>query len=162
MKEGLSSKDKGSFLALIVGASGSGKSSLVRAGLIPAIKDGEGWPVHVITPGDRPIRTLANSLDLDSDALVEEMLQDKQGLHQAVSSMMNRDDGEHILLVVDQFEELFTLCRDESERKAFVDNLLTAASPENAGVTIVVIVLRADFYGHCAQYTNLRQALANQ
>ena len=161
LREGISPEGDGeSFLALIVGASGSGKSSLVRAGLIPALKESESWPVHVITPGDRPLRALANSLNLDT--LKEEMLQNERGLHQAVRRMLGEGDGEHLLLVVDQFEELFTLCRDEIERKAFVDNLLTAVAPETNGPTIVVIVLRADFYGHCAQYANLREALANR
>ncbi len=181
LREGISPEgNQESFLALIVGASGSGKSSLVRAGLIPAIKEREGWPTHVITPGDHPLSALADSLGLDADTLIEEMLQDTRGLLQAVSRMLGFGAGEqgsqreispmhprsqapsHLFLVVDQFEEVFTLCRDETERRAFVDNLLTAASPENAGSTVVVIVLRADFYGHCAQYANLREALASR
>jgi len=64
-----------------------------------------------------------------------------------------------LLLVVDQFEEMFTACKDEAERKTFVDNLLYAVA-ETGGQTLVVIVLRADFYAHCAQYENLRVALA--
>ncbi|MBN1629749.1 MAG: hypothetical protein JW990_08295, partial [Thermoleophilia bacterium] len=77
--------------------------------------------------------------------------------------------SKRLLLVVDQFEELFTQCRDAGERRAFVDNLLTAAgvpSPSQGegsgggpGPAIVVIALRADFYHHCAQFENLRDAL---
>jgi WD40 repeat protein len=61
--------------------------------------------------------------------------------------------------VVDQFEELFTLCRSEAEQNAFVENLLTAAL-QPGGVAIVIIVLRADFYAHCARFDLLRQALS--
>ncbi len=175
--------DRDNFLALIVGASGSGKSSLVRAGMIPAIKESENWPVHVITPGDHPLLALANNLAQDAkkdyNVLIREMLDDPKGLHQIVCDMISNGAGElggmadispqppsppapsHVLLVVDQFEEVFTLCRDEIERRAFIDNLLTAASPNFAGPTLVVIVLRADFYGHCGGYANLREALAN-
>ena len=63
------------------------------------------------------------------------------------------------LIVVDQFEELFTLCRDEDQRRIFIDNLLTATDPELGGSISLVITLRADFYRHCAQYEQLRQAL---
>ena len=63
------------------------------------------------------------------------------------------------MLVVDQFEELFTLCRDDIERAAFVDNLLTAAF-EPDGPTHLVLALRADFYAYCAPYAALRAALA--
>ena len=66
-----------------------------------------------------------------------------------------------VFLGVDQFEELFTLCRDETERQAFIDNLMTAASQPD-GCVCVVLTLRADFYAQCAPYPALRQALANQ
>jgi hypothetical protein len=66
-----------------------------------------------------------------------------------------------VLLVIDQFEELFALCRSEEERSAFVGNMLTAAS-EPHGPLIVVISLRADFYAYCANYPELREALAKQ
>ena len=65
------------------------------------------------------------------------------------------------LLVVDQFEEVFTLCRSEERRTSFIDNLLTA-SLEVDGPTVIVIALRADFYGHCAGHLRLREALAQQ
>ena len=76
--------------------------------------------------------------------------------------LLKRLGGERLLLAVDQFEELFTACKDLTERKQFIDNLLCAVAPETAGATILVITLRADFYQHCAQYENLRQALAQQ
>jgi len=115
------------FLA-VVGASGNGKSSLVRAGVVPALqrRDGTLRPV-ILTPGVHP----RAALEVAGDAR---------------------------LLVVDQFEEVFTLCRDDDERRAFIDALLDAAERG----TRVVIALRADFYGHCAVYPRLASALEDR
>jgi len=63
------------------------------------------------------------------------------------------------MILVDQFEEVFTLCRDETERIAFVERLLTCAQDKSKKTT-VIIALRADFYSHCAQYPMLRRAVA--
>lgn len=177
------------FLA-VVGASGSGKSSLVRAGLIPALKRGErladgslppggsaSWPVYVITPTAHPLEGLAASLTRDSDSvratatLMDDLAGDPRSLHLylrrlyplAPSSLPLPERGAggegRLLLVIDQFEELFTLCRNDAERSAFVDNLMAAAEISD-GPTAILITLRADFYAHCAQFDNLRQALA--
>ena len=69
--------------------------------------------------------------------------------------------GNILLLVLDQFEELFTLCRDEFEREAFIDNLLAAIQPGGERITLI-LTLRADFYAHLAQYPELRDAVARQ
>jgi class 3 adenylate cyclase/WD40 repeat protein/energy-coupling factor transporter ATP-binding protein EcfA2 len=106
------------FLA-VVGPSGSGKSSLVRAGVVPRLKDDPA----IFSPGAHPLAQLAQA-------------------------------GGASLLVVDQFEEIFTLCRDEEERAAFVDGLLDAAEKAR-----VIVALRADFYGHCTAYARLASAL---
>ncbi len=169
----------GCFLA-VVGASGSGKSSVVRAGLVPALKNRaalqgkarpERWQVHMLTPSAHPLEALAVSLTREAESvtaaatLMDDMARDPRSLHlycqRQASPVLGGDKGEGIggkrlLLVVDQFEELFTLCRSEEERTAFLDNLLAAAN----GPEMVVIVLRADFYAHCAQHPGLRQALA--
>jgi WD40 repeat protein len=76
-----------------------------------------------------------------------------------VRKLLSQGGGERLLLLVDQFEEVFTMCRAESERAAFIENLLTAVDVETAGPTLVVITLRADFYAHCAQYPKLRSLL---
>ncbi len=167
------------FIA-VVGASGSGKSSLVRAGLIPALKRGEAaegrshpmahsrdWPVHLITPTAHPLEALAVSLTRDTESvtaaatLLDDLMRDPRALHLAVRRILAGAGAARLALVVDQFEELFTLCRHEAERQAFVDNLLMATTLQTEGPTLLVITLRADFYAHCAQYANLREALAN-
>jgi WD40 repeat protein/class 3 adenylate cyclase len=165
------------FLSVIIGASGSGKSSLVRAGLIPALKVGrtlfngtrppEGsndWQIHIITPTEHPLEALATELTQGSESLTatatlhDDLARDPRSLSLFVSRQ-NRQ--QHMLLIVDQFEELFTLCRDEFEREAFIDNLLTAIFPLGRQLTLV-ITLRADFYAHLAQYPELRDAVAKQ
>ncbi|MGW8062502.1 nSTAND1 domain-containing NTPase [Streptomyces ziwulingensis] len=125
----------------VFGPSGSGKSSLLRAGLIPRLRtpasgtDGSPPPaaVRVLTPGALPLGTHADRLspvpDTDADTW----------------------------LIVDQFEELYTLCADPAERDAFVDRLLAAAAP--GGSSRVVIAVRADFLGRCAEHPGLTAAL---
>ena len=164
----------GRFLA-VVGASGSGKSSLVRAGVVPALrweKRLTDWHIHILTPTARPIESLAGSL-VDSVAetatLIDDLTRDPRSLHLFARRMLKAGDGSRtstgsgrrLILVIDQFEELFALCRAEEERSAFVDSLLAAAH-EADGPVAVIITLRADFYAHCAAYPQLRAALAAQ
>jgi WD40 repeat protein/transcriptional regulator with XRE-family HTH domain len=155
------------FLA-VVGASGSGKSSVVRAGLIPALRwrqPSSGWPVYVITPTAHPLDVLAGNLlgnasrNTSVKKLVDELVRQPLALSLVLKDIAKDTGIVNTLLVVDQFEELFTLCRSEIEQSAFVENLLTAALQPN-GVAIVIIVLRADFYAYCARFDLLRQALS--
>jgi hypothetical protein len=159
-----------SFLA-VVGASGSGKSSLVRAGLVPALQKAQpGLKVHIFTPTDHPLEALATTLTRHTDSVgvtakfIDAMGNDARSLHLAARRLVKED--EQLLLVIDQFEELFTLCRSEKERQAFVDNLVTAVSnpdgTSNNRPTRAVIALRADFYHHCAQYDALRRLLETE
>lgn len=165
----LSSNDQneaGRFFA-IVGASGSGKSSLVRAGMVPAIrwnKIASNWLIHVFTPTAHPLESLATTLTRESPlTATAQLIDDLAGEPRALSLYINRalkvNTGTYFLLVIDQFEELFALCRSKVERSAFIDNLLMAAEDAD-GKAIIVITLRADFYAHCASYLQLRQALA--
>lgn len=128
--------DSHSRFIAVVGASGSGKSSLVRAGLAVELKHA-GWDVYIFTPGADPSKALEMQLEMTLD----------------------RAGSEQLLFLVDQFEETFTLCHDESDRVSFVERLLDLAQEPSKKMN-VVISLRADFYSHCAQYASLRQAVA--
>ncbi len=158
--------DSGRFLA-VVGASGCGKSSLVRAGLVPALrwnKTSANWSVHIITPGDNPLENLAASLVNGTSiaataALMDDLARDRRTLSLFIKQEQKNNAGSHLLLVIDQFEELFTLCHSEAERSIFIDNLLSAAFNPDVKI-IVVIAIRADFYAYCSGYPNLRKALA--
>ena len=152
------------FLA-IVGASGSGKSSLVRAGLVSALrwnKTSTDWHIHVLTPTAHPLENLAAELTDSVSAtatLMDDLARDSRSLQIFTKRKLGLGNGTRVLLVIDQFEELFALCRSEEERASFIGNLLTAAS-ETDGPVIVVLTLRADFYAPCANYPQLREALA--
>jgi serine/threonine protein kinase len=166
---------KSRFLA-VLGASGSGKSSLVRAGLLPALQssdsaDSAEWPIVVLRPGSRPLEELAAQLApvLYSQAerlsgtrqLLDNLAVDSRALHLAGRlAWAGKAPEQHLLLVVDQFEEIFTLCRDESERQRFIENLLYAAS--SAGPIIILLTMRADFYHRCAAYRALAGLLSSQ
>jgi WD40 repeat protein/DNA-binding XRE family transcriptional regulator len=154
------------FLA-VVGASGSGKSSVVRAGLIPALRwqtPTSGWPIFVVTPTAHPLENLATALCEESPSglltrkLADELAQQPGWLGQALQNTADAAAATHTLLVIDQFEELFTLCRSETEQAAFVDNLTAAC--QDGGTAVILPILRADFYAHCARFDSLRQLLA--
>jgi energy-coupling factor transporter ATP-binding protein EcfA2 len=171
----------GQFVA-VVGASGSGKSSLVRAGLLRELRRGQRfsgsdrWRIKLITPSEQPLKSLAGAfVDLEAPELeraeqlrrAEEFLQTgSTGLSQLVrASLMTETTGlhpqqrPHLLLVIDQFEEVFTLCQGthaEQERHRFF-NSLTSALQTAGDHFSVLIVLRADFFGKCSLYETLAQ-----
>ena len=163
----ISAANETRFLA-VIGASGSGKSSLVRAGLVPALrwnKASADWHIHILTPTTHPLESLATSLTLENASvattatLMDDFAQDTRSLHIFARRILQENRNARLLLVIDQFEELFSLCRTEEERVSFIGNLFGAAS-EADGPVNVVITLRADFYANCANYTHLRNALA--
>ncbi|MCI3221164.1 WD40 repeat domain-containing protein [Streptomyces sp. NP-1717] len=129
----------GHRITAVVGASGSGKSSLLRAGLIPALRTGplsdqRPAAIRVFTPGRRPATAHGRLLE------------------------PGRTDGEgDTVVLVDQFEEIFTLCHDTAERERFISLMLTARDPRHR--LRVVIAVRADFFGHCADNRELAETL---
>jgi WD40 repeat protein/DNA-binding SARP family transcriptional activator len=128
----------GAPLLAVVGPSGSGKSSVLRAGLLPALAGGvlpgsDDWAQALIRPGEHPMRELRRT----TRRLAREW---------------------RSVLAVDQFEELFTACQDEEERAEFVAALVRAAR-DRSGDCVVVLAVRADFYGRCAAYPELSRLL---
>lgn len=154
------------FLALS-GPSGSGKSSLLRAGLLAAVQRGEFAAAPecvtvVCTPGEAPLEELAARI-ADSAGIAPEpvraaLLAEAADLPAAIAqAVAGRGAGAEVLLVIDQFEELFTVCGDTGQRDRFVRALLTAAGE---GVHArVVLGVRADTYRHCAAWPELVTAL---
>lgn len=149
-----------SFVA-VFGASGSGKSSVLRAGLVAQWQvRGAARRVVLFTPGAHPLEECAVQLSRFGaampGALHAELRADRRGLHRAVRQALAGDRPEaEMLLVVDQFEEVFTLCRDPAERHEFIRAVLTAAD----GRCRVVLGVRADFYAHCTDSPELVDAL---
>ena len=123
-------------LLAMLGPSGSGKSSLVRAGLLPALqagrlKEAPNWLIQVMLPGARPLDSLAQAMAplLDENVLaIRDSLKqsDETALHLLLQTALNQQatPESYIALVIDQFEELFTLCQDEPTRRAFLSQLL--------------------------------------
>jgi energy-coupling factor transporter ATP-binding protein EcfA2 len=164
------------FLA-VIGPSGSGKSSLVRAGLVPQIRQGglpagNHWPILLFKPGEDPLGALAARLipkTVGADkwlplhrSLLDTLQRDERGLHRVVQVMLaSQPDSRRLLVVVDQFEELFTLCRRDDARSAFVANLLYASAIAG-GQAVVVVTMRADFFGKCAAYPELAARLGER
>src|SRR5512138_3410165 len=163
----------------VIGASGSGKSSVVRAGVIPALRRGERladgslpptdsgkWDIRILTPSAHPLDALAASLSRGSDsisaitALRAELEQTPNALSLIARRRLAQDQKKHLLLVIDQFEEVFTQCRQEEERRAFIENLLHAVDPADPLPVIVLLTLRADFYSQLAFHDRLRELVS--
>jgi hypothetical protein len=164
----------------VVGTSGSGKSSLVHAGLLPALfggfmaKAGSSWHVAIMRPGNDPIGNLARALNADDVfgsgeqanatvqlAITEAILRrGSLGLTETVRQA-NLPANENLLVLVDQFEELFRVepggQDNENEKAAFVKLLLEAKSQPELPIYIV-LTMRSEYLGDCAQFWDLPEA----
>ena len=146
------------FIA-VLGASGSGKSSVLRAGLLYQLKRGQKlsesdrWKYYdPFTPGEHPFESLQNAigsslLNLPLESEVERWVEQ---LTQLIASL----EHERVVLVVDQFEECFTMCQDKQERERFFACLLGAVE-QSKNKLCLVLGMRADFLGRCAEYGEL-------
>ena len=172
-----------SHFVAVVGTSGSGKSSLVRAGLLPLLSGGfmpntgADWRVAIFRPGNSPIHNLAQALVESEPAAAENKTaaELKVGiaetiLRRSAVGLLDYADGkefargENLLVVVDQFEELFRFKKDsgieqaEDEAAAFVKLFLEATRDRSARI-YVIITMRSDFLGDCAQFRDLPEAI---
>lgn len=131
---------------MVVGPSGSGKSSVVRAGLIPSLRTDDPWGRRLVTsmiPGSRPFEALESALGRIATSPLAVSPTDPEAIARAVRLLAPDEDGE-LVLVIDQFEELFTACT-EATRAGFLDGLLAALGEDGARLRVVA-TLRADFY----------------
>jgi TIR domain/WD domain, G-beta repeat len=159
----------------IVGSSGSGKSSVARAGLVAAIRRDDistssRWPVAICRPGPDPLESLAVALSRAVNVgqgapalaeLIAEFQKNEKTLELiARQSLPENAPDMRLVVVVDQFEEVFTLCRKEELREALIRNLLYAAKVAQ-GQTLVIVTMRADFYGKCAANADLAAAFSD-
>ena len=142
-------------IAAVVGASGVGKSSFVRAGVVPALKAApEGWEVIVLRPGREPLQSLATvlrplttarqSLPADDHQEIVQRLRESPGHLGATLRTRAAQRNQHLLLFVDQLEELYTLVPDEGQRKAFTA-CLSGAADDAAAPVRVLCSMRSDF-----------------
>jgi basic membrane lipoprotein Med (substrate-binding protein (PBP1-ABC) superfamily)/DNA-binding SARP family transcriptional activator len=164
--------DRGDRLLALVGPSGSGKSSAVRAGLIPHVRKGgvtgrSEWLIAQMVPGAHPFAELEAALlrtRLDApDSLSDQLADGDHAILRAALRVLPGNET-RLLLVIDQFEELFTLVDDRDVQRQFLDGLLLAVDDPHKRVTVVV-TLRADFYDrpllHPAFGARLGDALVN-
>lgn len=156
-------------LVAVIGASGSGKSSVVFAGLIPKLREKGNWLIESFRPQNQPFFGLGSALvrwlkpeldEIQQPGRAAELVADMKGkltLPQVVASILARYPGKRLLLVIDQFEELYNP-RNDSEQQPFLDALLAAIQSAPNDLT-VVLTLRADFLSYLLNYPTFGAAL---
>ena len=168
--EDLVSRVKDSRTVFVTGPSGSGKSSLVRAGLIHAMRQGkikssERWLYATLKPGRDPVDSLANAFSrLKSPELgnyFRQHVDQVKVLHECAESALTENKTQRLVLFIDQFEEVFTQISNEAERSVFL-NLLTHAATAESGRVIILFSMRSDFVSNCAAYPQLNEILNQQ
>ncbi len=189
----MSSCVDGTGLLVVSGVSGAGKSSLLRAGVLPQIRgvglaaapEAARWPALLLPPGPAPLDVLAIQVahlagveaaavrrGLDEDPARFALTSRQAALAQQGgppgepgSSPPGPVRGQRLLLVVDQFEQVFTQCPDEKQRQAFITALCAAAARgglEQGPAALIVLGVRADFEARCADYPQLADAIQNR
>ena len=160
-----------SFIVL-AGPSGSGKSSVARAGLFHALRQGrlersDSWLLATMTPAGNPIEQLAAAVARSAKSptagahIRQRGLENGLALYEQIQTLLTDDARQRFVLLVDQFEEIFTPNKEEAARVAFI-NLLTSAAEVTDGRAIILVALRSDFVSHCARYPDLREQMSRQ
>ena len=156
---------KANFLA-VLGVSGSGKSSLLRAGLIYQLQhkdrlpQTQSWKISIFTPGEKPLDSLAIAFlekEWTDGQRYEELQRVKQAIDEGATGFadyINVSQAPRTLLIVDQFEEVFTVCKSPQDRNHFITTLL-GALPETGDKLCLIFAMRDDFLGKCAAYQEL-------
>jgi hypothetical protein len=161
-------------LIAVVGPPGIGKSSLIYAGLIPHLCRQGNWGITCFRPGEHPIHSLSAAVVsllkshtsdkkrlLKIEKLAQKFLLRKLNLKDIFEAIFTRNPHARMLLFADQFEDIYILCREETERRRFIDELLTSCANLKYSQFSVIITLRADFLGKALSYRPFADALQN-
>lgn len=156
---------------ILVGPSGSGKTSLLNAGVsaamrdrgLPGVEDSVGWPVRRLTPGAEPLKRLLAALDApDKHDLID---REPDLITTVADQYLSVRPSQKLLVIVDQLEQLFTLCPDHAARTSFLHALHVLTAPHGRDQkprALVLLALRADFYGHATAHSELVGALRDR
>ena len=164
------------LVAVIVGSSGSGKSSALFAGLVPRLRKVGGYLLATFRPGSQPFYSLAGALLpllepglsetdrlTETRKLAEALMKGEIHLAEVAGRILEKtQDTRQVLFVVDQFEELYTLCPDAALQKAFIDELLAtveASRNSKTGLAVILLTMRADFMGQALAHRPFADAL---
>jgi len=143
------------FLA-IAGASGSGKSSVLRAGLLQHLRNQGDHDIHILVPGEHPLQNLALAFVDETAGRLDRAEQQGKAENQikegadGLRRLIQNSSAPKVVLVIDQFEEVFTLCQNEAERKAFFETLMGASVALPAKLCLI-FAMRSDFIGKCLE-----------
>ncbi len=183
--EVMSARLEGAGLIVVSGVSGAGKSSLLRAGVLPRLRESglsgaaqaAAWPCVVFTPGRHPLEELAVRIaplaGTDASVVRERLVAHPAGFaltarQAALAAASGASDGAgqwRVLLVIDQCEQLYTSCERAAEREAFITALYAAATGDDVGerpAVLVVLVVRADFEARLADSPQLITAVQDR